>query len=195
MLKKSFIFFFAVFLLQLMNSCLFRCPDPGTFENIYYGVTITAFNTAGFYPVEVVDSVYKNAFGLTVSVNFETKQIAATKPRLIPEFKSAYAFSCEEDTYLYPDPIKNLEIYAINPDHSEKINATSWFSIYGYNSDLLGLEEFMKIRELWHDGFQIELSDYQSVPSDVVFEAEVQLESGTTFTNQTTLIHFKNPVK
>jgi hypothetical protein len=195
MLKKSIFLLLIAFLSQLIPGCLFRCPDPATYENIYTGVTLTAFNTAGFYPSEVVDSVYKNAFGLTVSVNFESKQMAAAKLRLIPEIKSAYAFSCEEDTYLYPDPINTLEIYAVNPDNSERMNATSWFSIYGYNSDLLGLDEFMKIREVWHDGFQIELSDFQSVPDDVIFEAVVQLESGTTFTNRTKLIHFKDPVK
>jgi hypothetical protein len=59
----------------------------------------------------------------------------------------------------------------------------------------MGLEEFMQIREEWHDGFQLQLSDYQWVPNDVVFEAKVQLESGITFTGQTKLIHFKNPVK
>ncbi len=195
MVKKSFFLLLLVFLLQLIPSCIFRCPDPGVFENIYTDVSITAINTAGFYPSEVSDSVYKNAFGLTVVVNFEWKQIAATWKKAIPRFKTAFALSCDGDTYLYPDPIKTLEIYALDPNNSERINASSWFSIHGYNSNLLGLEEFMQIREEWHDGFQLELSDYSLVPNDVVFEAVVQLESGITFTGQTKLIHFKHPVK
>jgi hypothetical protein len=195
MLKKTILLLLGVFVLQTINSCIFRCPDPVTFENIYNGVSITAYNTAGFYPTEVSDSVYKNAFGLTVLVNFESTPIAAAWKKAIPRFNTAFAFSCEGDTYLYPDPIQTLEIYALEPNNPEKINATSWFSISGYNSDLMGLEEFMQIREEWHDGFQIELSDYQWVPNEVVFEAKVQLESGITFTGQTKLIHFKNPVK
>lgn len=195
MLKKSIFLLLVVFLSQLINSCIFHCPDPAAYENIYTEVSITAINTAGFYPTEVSDSVYKNAFGLTILVNFESNQIAAAQPLTFPGFKTAFALSCDGDTYLYPDPIKTLEIYAVDPNNSERINATRWFSIYGYNSDLLGLEEFMKIREAWHDGFQLELSDFQLVPDKVIFEAVVQLESGITFTGQTKLIHFKNPVK
>ena len=72
---------------------------------------LKTWDTSGFQNAEVFDSVNKNSFGLTVSV--ELKQIAYLKSRLDFSsfgFASAYACSCPPDEYINADPFDHYQI-------------------------------------------------------------------------------------
>jgi len=72
---------------------------------------LKTWDTSGFQNAEVFDSVNKNSFGLTVSV--ELNQIAHLKSRLDFSsfgFASAYACSCPPDEYINVDPIDHYQI-------------------------------------------------------------------------------------
>ena len=72
---------------------------------------LKTWDISGFQNAEVFDSVNKNSFGLTVSV--ELNQIAYLKSRLDFSsfgFASAYACSCPPDEYINVDPIDHYQI-------------------------------------------------------------------------------------
>ena len=72
---------------------------------------LKTWDTSGFQNAEVFDSVNKNSFGLTVSV--ELNQIAYLKSRLDFSsfgFASAYACSCPPDEYINVDPFDHYKI-------------------------------------------------------------------------------------
>ena len=72
---------------------------------------LKTWDTSGFQNAEVFDSVNKNSFGLTVSV--ELNQIAYLKSRLDFSsfgFASAYACSCPPDEYINVDPFDHYQI-------------------------------------------------------------------------------------
>ena len=72
---------------------------------------LKTWDTSGFQNAEVFDSVNKNSFGLTVSV--ELNQIAYLKSRLDFSsfgFASAYTCSCPPDEYINVDPIDHYQI-------------------------------------------------------------------------------------
>src|SRR3989339_658107 len=160
MIKKSLFLLLLFVLVKLFVSCDSRCGGSATYENIYNNVIIKAFNTAGFQSILVEDSVFKNTFGLTISMNFETNQVARNKIPFQSGFSFAMALECTSTTYLYPDPLDIIEI-----------------------------------REEWHDGFQLDLLDYKTIPDNAVFIAEAFLESGLMFTAETPEIYFKSKLK
>ena len=196
MIKKSLFLLLLFVLVKLFVSCDSRCGGSATYENIYNNVTIKAFNTAGFQSIPVEDSVFKNTFGLTISMNFETNQVARNKIPFQSGFSSAMALECTSTTYLYPDPLDIIEIYVVDTKTQVKQNVSRCFGIYGYGGNgTMTLEEFFEIREEWHDGFQLDLLDYKTIPDNAVFIAEAFLESGLMFTAETPEIHFKSKLK
>ena len=87
------------------------CDSAKTFERTYNGLELKTWDTSGFQNAEVFDSVNKNSFGLTVSV--ELNQIAYLKSRLDFSsfgFASAYTCSCPPDEYINVDPIDHYQI-------------------------------------------------------------------------------------
>ena len=185
MKNKVFIILIAGFLLQLIISCC-NCEDPATYENIYTGVIITPYDNSGFSSVVAADTVYKNAFGLGIQVNFESN-LYADHTNLGFGFNSAMAFSCDciGDEYIYPDPISYMKIFMTDQMDGQRKDVTDCFQIYGYTGELMVLDDFFEQRESWHDGFQIELVKHDSISNRVTFTAEVFLESGKSFTGQT----------
>lgn len=194
MLKKTILIFSTIFLIQLMCSCIFcDCPDTKTYEVQYNTISITPYNTAGFQDKEVIDSVYKNAFGIAVSVNFELMKINKITTHSYPlGFKTLTACSCDGDEYIYSDPISYIEIFIIDSETNVRTNATSYFRAYSYNSELITLEQLFENKEEWHDGFQFELVDFISIPNSAVFVAEAYLESGIMLTVSSKQINFYN---
>ncbi|GAF05135.1 hypothetical protein [Saccharicrinis fermentans] len=188
MRNKVLIILVTGFLLQVIISCC-DCGDPHTYENIYTGVTVIPYDNSGFYPEIVVDTVYKNAFGLGVQVDFESRQYAN---HINLGFTSAMAFQCDciEPDYLYSDPINHMEIFMIIPNSQVETNVTDLFQIYNYTNELISLDDFFAQREEWHDGFQIELVKYESIPKSVIFKVEVFLESGNSYLDQTNILNF-----
>jgi len=194
MKNKVLIILSAMFLSQMFFSCWgCDCSAPSTFENNYTDVSIIPYDTSGFNPEIVVNKAYKNAFGLGISVIFEPIKISYNL-KIFSDlgFTSAMAFSCdcETDKYIYPDPIDYMNIYIIDTQTEQKIDITDKFKIYFYSNELISLNEFFEQRENWHDGFQIELVEFESIPNSVIFIAEIFLESGKTFSNQTEIINF-----
>lgn len=197
MFRKGLIIIGVLFIIQTVTSCLFRCPESSTYETRYHSVKIEARNTSGFYDVPVVDSVFKNTFGLNVFVSFEMIQIAKN---FSPSgfFNTALAFSCDNggDEYLYPDPIDYLELYVMDPKTQIRYLVSDCFGVYSNStSEPMSLDEFFEIREEWHDGFQFILIDYKTIPDNAVFIVEAFLESGQMFTAETPEIHFKTKLK
>jgi len=192
MLKKSLQLILFVFTLQIVTSCFVECGEPKTFEINYNSAVIIPCNTSGFYYKEVEDSVFKNTFGLIVGVESELIQIAENHKLNLSIFKSAMALSCVDDTYLFPDPIKNIELFITDKLNDEELNATELFKIKDYNQELVSLEDFFIIRDEWHDGFEFELTEYQNLPDSATFKVEVYLESGIIFTEETETVYFIN---
>lgn len=190
MRNKVLIILLFGFVSQIIISCC-NCDDTFTYENIYTGVTVTPYDNTGFYSEIAADTVYKNAFGLGVQVNFESK-LAENHINLGLGFNSAMAFSCDciGDEYLYPDPISCLKIFMIDQINGQKINVTDCFQIQGYSGELIALEDFFAQREEWHDGFQIELVEHDSISNSVIFEVEVFFESSKSFIGQTDIVNF-----
>lgn len=178
------------FVSQIIISCC-DCGETFTYENIYTGVAVTPYDNSGFYSEIATDTVYKNAFGLGVQVNFESK-LAENNIDLGLGFSSAMAFSCDciGDEYLYPDPISYLMIFMIDQVNGQKIDVTDYFQIQGYNGDLIALKDFFAQREEWHDGFQIELVEHDSISNSVIFEVAVFFESSKSFIGQTDIVNF-----
>jgi len=195
MIKKILTILLIGFVLQIIiSSC--GCGDSFTYENIYTGVTIIPYDNSGFNSKIATDTVYKNAFGLVIQVNFDSK-LADNSVKFGLGFNSAMAFSsdCIGDEYLYPDPISYFDIFMINQLDGRKTKVTDFFKILGYKGELISLEDFFPQREEWHDGFQIELVDHDSISNSVIFEVEVFLESNKSFIGQTEVVHFYNLVK
>jgi len=189
MKNKVIIILTLMFLSSTIISCC-DCADPVTYEKVYNAVEITPYDLSGFSPMVATESVYRNAFGLTLSVNAENK-IYAQKVNL--GFNSALALQacdCVGDKYIYSDPISNIKIYMKDQLEGQQTDVSDLFRIYSYSNELISLEEFMKERKEWHDGFQIELVNHDSLPNAVIFIAEVILESGNSILNQTEFVNF-----
>ena len=112
-MKKKLISLLLIYFFQFLATSCHQCDcDPAkTFERTYNGLELKTWDISGFQNAEVFDSVNKNSFGLTVSV--ELNQIAYLKSRLDFSsfgFASAYACSCPPDKYMNVDPIEFIEI-------------------------------------------------------------------------------------
>ena len=192
MAKKVIIIMLGFFLTQLMVSCWCTCGTPEFYEVHYSGVSIEPKDISGFYTKPVKDTVYKNSFGLEIMLESEVIQTAMISISNFSGFGVAQAFApcdCEGGGYTYPDALTNMELFVMNTETDEKINATSWFGIYE-SDELIPFDEFFKQREYWYDGFQVELVDFDSIPNSAIFVVEAHLESGLMFMKETKVINF-----
>lgn len=192
MRQKVFIILAILSLSQLLISCC-DCDPTLTYENTYKDVTIIPYDISGYNTVIAEDTVYRNAFGLGISVGFDSKVYANTTFSISSlGFSSAQAFSCDclGDQYLYPDPIDYINIYIDDQQTTDRIDVTHCFEINSYSGETIALPDFFEQRESWHDGFQIRLVKHEQIPNSVVFIAEVFLVSGKTLTNQTEIVNF-----
>lgn len=199
-MNKKVITIFLIYFIQFLGtSCFPSCDcDPiKTFERTYNGIELKAWDTSGFQIEEVINSAYKNAFGLTISVQFDLNQIASSKPKLNMSsfgYTSAYAVSdcdCPSDEYINIDPIFSIKINVTNLENEEIIDVTDNFTTYSYNGEQLTISELFEIREDWHDGFQVDLSEYENIPDRSLFTVIILLESGTELIEQTQEITFE----
>ncbi len=190
---KSVTVLISIFAIQFVTSCVYRCTcdDSVTYEVIYESITVTPWNTSGFNASEeVTDSVYRNAFGITLSVNFEPKEVSCSQTGFGFSKAMAWSCSCPDDEYTFVDPIAYAEVFVTNVDTNEQIEVSSLFGTYGYDNELISLDELFDIRQEWHDGFQFELINFDSIPSSAIFTVNVYLQSGMKFTEQTQQINF-----
>lgn len=192
MIKKSLLIICVGFLAQLVISCFpCRCPESRTFNVVYNEVMVTPYNTVGFQDRVVMDSVPKNAFGLTIQLKFDTELTYYKNINCAWGFEGLYACDCIGDQYLYPNPISKVEVFTINALTDAEVNSTENFKTYNYyNSDLIEIDEFFENREDWHDGFQFELIDYNDIPLLTKFKIIVILKSGDELIANTNSIKF-----
>lgn len=189
---KSTIILISFFFIQLFSSCdlIMRCDDAVKYQVNYGGISLIAWNTAGFQVNEIADSIHRNSFGLMLHMLIEQKIVLKSKNVFFSN--GAYAFSCPDDEYNLIDPIDHVEIHMTNVSTDERQNVSELFGVYGYSGELISLAELFSIRQEWHDGFQFELVEFDSIPTSVVFLVNVNLESGKMFSEQTQQINFHN---
>ena len=195
-MNKKITFIFLIYFVQfLVTSCDPCGCDPfRTFERVYNDLELKAWDTSRFRSVEVTNSVHKNSFGLTISVEFELNQIAYLRPKLNWNsfgFTSAYACSCTPDEYINVDPITSIEIRMTNSENQEVTDVTDNFSTYGYGGEQLTINELFKDRDESHDGFRIDMTEYDNVPNSAIFTVKIFLESGIELIEKTQEINFK----
>ncbi len=191
MIKKAFFILAIIFVVKLLVSCC-RCDDYGTYEVDYNAVDVTAYNTAGFTTQEVTDSVYKYAFGLGIYM-VQERILSNTNPSFnLLGFSSIMACSCPEDIYEYPDPLDYILILATDTETEIITDVTSTFRILSGNYEYISLEQFFNERADWHDGFEFQLVDVDTIPSSAIFTVQAYLESGTMFSELTQQINFKD---
>ena len=184
--------YFFQFLVTSCDPC--DCDPAKTFERTYNGFELKAWDTSGFQNAEVSDTVNKNSFGLTVSVEFELNQIAYLKSRLDFSsfgFASAYACSCVPDEYINVDPIEFIEIRVTDTQSQEITTVTANFATYDYNGEQITISELFENRADWPDGFQLDMIEYDNIPDTSIFEVKIILESGTELVEQTQEINFE----
>ena len=189
-----FLLYFLQFILTSCDPC--DCGSSNSFERKYNGLELNAWDTSGFQYVEVSDSVYKNSFGLTVSVEFKLNQITYFKPKSDWSsfgFSPAYALSCgcPADEYINVDPIDSIIITVTDTQDQEITDVTNNFMTYGYDGEQLTISELFENRADWHDGFQIDMKEHNNIPNSSVFTVKIILESGTELVEQTQEINFK----
>lgn len=196
-MNKKLISFFLIYFVQLVASSCdpCSCEIAKTFERSYVGLIVKAWDTSGFNEVEVTGTVHKNSFGLTISVDFELKQIATHfKSGLNFKsfgFTSAYACSCAPDKYINVDPIDSIIIEVTNTQTQEITDITENFTTKGYNGEQITISELFKNKAEWHDGFQVDLSKYDNIPDTSIFKVIISLKSGTELIEETEEINFE----
>lgn len=195
-MNKKFISLLLIYFFQFLATSCDPCDcDPvKTFERIYNGLELKAWDKSGFQKVEVSDIVNKNSFGLTVSVEFELNQIAHSKSRLDFSsfgFASAYACSCPPDEYINVDPIEFIEIRVTDTQSQEITDVTSNFTTYNYNGEQITISELFENRADWHDGFQLDMMEYDNIPDSSIFTVKIILKSGIELIKQTQEIDFE----
>ena len=190
--KKNGIAVLFLYLLQFTIACdPCDCPTPSTYERTYNDVLVKAWDTSGFQTKEVDGKVNKNAFGLTISVEFELEKIAHHKTHNSFGFGSAIACSCSSDKYINVDPIVSIEILVTNRDTNEINTVTDLFKTNGYYNDKpITLTELFKNKEEWRDGFQLDLVAYETIPDNSIFTVKAFLKSGIMLSKQTKEINF-----
>ena len=198
-MNKKVITIFLIYFIPFLASSCFPCNcDPiRTFERTYNDLEIMAWDTSGFQNEEVINSTYKNAFGLTISVQFDLNQISYSKPILDMSsfgFTSAYAISdcdCPTDEYINLDPIVSIKINVTNLENQEIIDVTDNFTTYDYNGEQITIGELFENRADWHDGFQIDMTEFDNIPDSSIFTVKIILESGIELIEQTQEINFE----
>lgn len=195
-MKKKLTSIALLYIIQLVAAACdpCECGPARTFERSYNGLDLSAWDTSGFQNVEVSDSAYRHSFGLTVSVEFDLSQISARDVRPCSgTLGISYALSCDcvPDEYIEADPINALEITVTNTEGQVQTVVTDSFTTYGYSGERMTIDELLDERAEWHDGFQLDLTQYEGVPNASIFTVKVILESGAELTAQTGKIFFK----
>lgn len=179
-----------LFAFQFLFSCICNCDKINDYQVTYTEVDVTGLDTSGFSNTKVVDSVYRNSFGLEVLMSFVYTEISEAINFRLYGFNSASAFSCDciGPEYVYPDKMEGIEIFVISEGREEL--KTSAFSIQNYQGDWLSLPEYFQIKEDWQDSFQIQLTNYEAIPDRASLKIEVVMTSGKNFTASTKTFTF-----
>jgi len=195
-MNKKIISIFLLYFLQFFATSCCECDPVRTYERTYNSLELKTWNTSGFQSMEVSNSAPKNSFGLTIAIEFELNQVSYHKSKLDFSsfgYTSTYASSCDclPDEYINIDPIDSITIVVTNAESKETIDVTNNFTTYGYDGEELTISKLFKNRADWHDGFQVDMTEYDNIPDISIFTVKIILDSGTEIIKQTQEINFK----
>jgi len=183
------------YIMQFMISSCVNCHcNSGNYDKEYNGVEVKAWDTSGFQNNEIIDStpVFKNSFGLSVSVMFKLEEVSKTFNLNSLGFNSAYACDCPGDSYHIADPINSITIIVQDVNTLNEMDVTSKFIAKSYNGEELTLTELFQNLDEWQDGFQFDLKYIDDIPDVSIFKVSIFLESGIELTTETQQINFEN---
>jgi len=193
MARKSLAVLAIMFVVQSVFSCIpCDCPKSQIYDVKYKSIALTAYDTSGLQDKVMEDTINKNAFGITVAVNFELERIA----KLLDingnfGFNAAMACDCVGNEYNYSDPIDRIEIFVTDSKTSQTREITDHFAIYGdANGGLISLKQYFNNRHVLYEKFQLRLVTFDLIPSAATFTVNTYLESGKKLSKQTGQINF-----
>ncbi len=207
-MNKKIISIFLLYLVQLVASSCIKCdcPSPKTSNITFTGLELKTWDTAGFQDVEVTnDSIYKNAFGLSIKMYYDEEVVAMFQPKKNTfnslGFMAAYACSCADDEYNIKDPISSIVISATNTKNQQVTDVSSNFTV-SYGLKNLSISEYIEIKlngsyYRWHEWFynvrrfELDLAEYETIPDNATFTVKIILKSGKELTSKTQQINFK----
>lgn len=200
MSAKSIIVFALIFSTQFLISCIINpCDcDPGIkYQVDYTAGDATALDTSGFQSEEVVDSVHRSSFGIQYRTSFVQEVVSQQEVKSKKGsfgFNSAFACSCVGNTYVYSDPVIDLDIFMINNKTQEEFNANEVFIFYGNasNTSVNEIDLTYHFNQEWYpDAYlSFELVDEEAVLPSSIFKIVLTLESGATLSTQTKVVNF-----
>lgn len=191
MLSKKIISFCFIFFFQFIITSCCDCIETDS-ELTYTGLNLSALNTRGFENKEILNSVPKNSFGLSIFFQDEIKDIASLQSKLNLKslgFNAAYAFSCDcLVNLIIVDPIVSINVFVKNMKTNEIIDVTNNFlDIDGKTINQIMAEN----NNDFYSQLNLDLVLLDTIPDASIFTVTAVLESGTELTKQTQLINFE----
>ena len=195
-MNKKLTALFLIYVFQFVTSCDERCycPPAKTFEKTFKGFELKAWDTSGFQSEEVTNTVNKNSFGLTVSVQFDFNQIGYHQSKFDFSsfgFASAYACSCVMDEYVDVDAIEAIKILVTDTKTQETSDITANFTTYDHNREPISISGFFEKRVENQTDLQLDMTTYNDIPDTSIFEVILILASGNELIEQTQVINFE----
>ncbi len=195
-MNKKILSLVILYLLQFMaascDTC--GCESASIFERQYTGVDLNTLDTSSSQTAEIVGTVNKSTFGITVLLQFELNQITWNKTRSTLSnfgFAAAYGCSCPENEYLDTDPINAIEIIATNTENEEETVVTDSFTVTGNDGEPMDIKAFFDIGDNWEDSFQLNLTTSDAIPDSSIFTVSIVLFSGNELSQRTEVIRFE----
>ena len=174
-MNKKLTALFLIYAFQFVMSCDERCycSPAKTFEKTFKGFELKAWDTSGFQSEEVTNTVNKNSFGLTVSVQFDFNQIGYHQSKFDFSsfgFASAYACSCAMDEYIDVDAIEAIKILVTDTKTQETSDVTGNFTTYDHNREPISISCFFEKRVENQTDLQLDMTTYNDIPDTSIFE-------------------------
>ena len=196
-MKKNLLALLGLYTFQfLFSACDCNCPPVKTFNSVYTSFDLQSWDTSGFNNMETENKAYKNAFGLSIYLNYSDEEATSTTMNTNLSgfgFSSAYAWSCDcpFDNYIIQDPIVDIDIFVTNAITNERINITQNFESSNYYDDTkITVKELFQDLDRRNDNFRFDLVEFDNVPDSAVFTISILLDSGKELTQNTGKIEF-----
>ncbi len=195
MKNKFLLSFLFITVFQLIPSCgLVDCDcNFGIYEVRYTGMDLKAFDNSGFASVQIAenDSVYKNAFGLSINTINEETKVAQNKTSK-GNFGINYAMACDcvPNEYNYLDNIADLTIEMENLEDNVITDVTDSFEVFIYQGNNIALKDYFKNNPDANYGLRVELKRYDAIAKSAKFTVRMKLDSGVEFVENTVAMNF-----
>lgn len=186
-----------LFSFSCIDDCV--CGPPGTYRVTTQGLDLIAYQTQGFGTKPVIDTAFSIAFGLQTNFNQLLDQIAIkSQSRPYTIGNAAFACSCVEPTYQVPDPVKEVNLYLIDPIQGTEVLVSDNFRA-SYGQELITLDSALRYMNSYlgnqfyrgPSGFLLELVEPASFSGRKQIKCLATLNSGKSFTAVSQMIFFK----